>query len=103
MRSRADRAVERHVASLTLVGRLRRWADARERRNPLGHGKTGTKLLREAADVIEADTLTVEELRWLENMAGEFVEWSNDLTARAICAKLNKMILVTDRGLRDVG
>jgi hypothetical protein len=85
---------------MTLVAQLRRWATARERRNPGGHGKTGTALLREAADVIEADTLTVEELRWLENMTGDFIEWSNDLMARQIASKLNTMILNTDRGLR---
>lgn len=36
-----------------LTYRLRRWADAREKRNPFGHGKTGTALLREAAERIE--------------------------------------------------
>ena len=36
-----------------LTYRLRRWANARERRNPCGYGKTGTALLREAADRIE--------------------------------------------------
>lgn len=33
--------------------RLRRWADARDLRNPNGHGKTGTKLLRDAGDEID--------------------------------------------------
>lgn len=81
---------------MNLVDRLNRWADARDRRCA-EHGKSGTRLLRAAADVIRNDTLTVEELRWLENMTGEFVEWSNDATARAIAAKLNKMILASMR------
>ena len=43
------------VLSESLVARLRRWANARERRNtPGGHGKTGTALLRDAADRLEA-------------------------------------------------
>ena len=32
---------------------LRRWANARTRRNPFGHGKTGTALLNDAADYID--------------------------------------------------
>lgn len=32
-----------------IVFKLHRWANARERRNPFGHGKTGTALLRQAA------------------------------------------------------
>lgn len=39
----------------TLTKHLRRWANARESRNtPGGHGKTGTALLRDAADRIES-------------------------------------------------
>lgn len=38
----------------TVVDRLRRWANARERRNGRGgHGKTGTELLRVAADELD--------------------------------------------------
>ena len=37
-----------------VIRKLRMWADARDRRNPEGHGKTGTALLREAAELLEA-------------------------------------------------
>lgn len=41
---------------MRIEDRLRRWADARERRNGVdGFGQTGTRLLREAADEIEAE------------------------------------------------
>ena len=36
-----------------VVERLRRWADSRDLRNPGGHGRAGTALLREAATEIE--------------------------------------------------
>lgn len=51
------------MSAVTVTQRLRRWADARETRNtPGGHGKTGTQLLRQAADRIEYLEGKVEEL-----------------------------------------
>lgn len=47
---------------------------------------------RAAATLGVAD-LTEDDLRWLENIAGEFLDWSNDPVARRICAKLNTLIL----------
>lgn len=59
---------------MTLAAQLVRWAAARDRRNPTGHGKTGTELLRDAASRVtelegalrDAD----EHLRMAQDIAG---------------------------------
>jgi hypothetical protein len=48
---------------MTTEEHLERWAAARERRNgPDGHGKTGTNLLREAAQEIRNLKQEIEEI-----------------------------------------
>jgi hypothetical protein len=66
MRDAASTLQERWISY-----RLRRWADARAKRNPFGHGKTGTALLRDAADHI--DKLEAEVVRLLDERKAERV------------------------------
>jgi hypothetical protein len=59
----------------SLIPSLRRWADAREKRNTRGgHGATGTALLREAADEIEQLAEALREIRMLTVEVGDSVE-----------------------------
>ena len=60
--SNSDKEIAAYGHRETLCKRLRRWADARDKRLAAGGhaGITGTELLREAADRIEELEMNVE-------------------------------------------